>query len=493
MLTPLVKEEGITNSEKYLSTLAEKTFIGLWSYPNVYTDEGFSKNKIGKELCDLLVVFENKVIIFSDKDIKFNEDVDVKIAWKRWYTRSIVKSAKQLYGAESWIRCYPDKVYLDKQCSIPFPIDICSEQLELHLIAVTKNSYNAAKKFYDKKCTGSSGTLMQIFSLSANDYYEFPFTIGDIDPSKTFVHVFDEVTLDLILSELKTIYDFTDYLKEKVTAIRTRHLLSVCGEEDLLAYYLSSLRFDRQTSLYIPELQSNQIGFSIAENEWQHYKSSVHYHILSAYRASSSYWDFIVSNLSACILDANVGFGAEFDIKTHETALRYLASESMISRSKLSEALVEKIKSVPSNVRSARLVFSPLYSDRLYVFLVYPLSNLSDNNEYRLERVHVMQAYCLVAKYLNPNAKHIIVVATEPNGSSVRSEDILSTSYSEPLTYVEKQQAKIIMHEQKILNTVVDNSSFDSGKNRSAFKCTIRRNELCTCGSGIKYKKCCMK
>lgn len=41
---------------------------------NVYTDEGKkTASGDGKELCDLLVVFENHVIIFSDKDISFKD------------------------------------------------------------------------------------------------------------------------------------------------------------------------------------------------------------------------------------------------------------------------------------------------------------------------------------------------------------------------------------------------------------------------------------
>jgi len=40
----------------------------------------------GKELCDLLVVFEKHILIFSDKDCRFNDAVDLKLAWSRWFT-----------------------------------------------------------------------------------------------------------------------------------------------------------------------------------------------------------------------------------------------------------------------------------------------------------------------------------------------------------------------------------------------------------------------
>ena len=64
--------EGTTKSERTLTRLARKAFLSLWSYPNVYSDEGRSNGKgDGKELVDLLVVFGNDVLLFSDKDCAF--------------------------------------------------------------------------------------------------------------------------------------------------------------------------------------------------------------------------------------------------------------------------------------------------------------------------------------------------------------------------------------------------------------------------------------
>ena len=64
------KSDGITPSERYLSKLCRRSFLGLWSYPNLHTDDGRKAEKgVGHELCDLLVVFGNNVIIFSDKHL----------------------------------------------------------------------------------------------------------------------------------------------------------------------------------------------------------------------------------------------------------------------------------------------------------------------------------------------------------------------------------------------------------------------------------------
>lgn len=42
---------GNNESERYLTLLAKRAFLSLWSYPNVYTDEGRRGKGNGKELC----------------------------------------------------------------------------------------------------------------------------------------------------------------------------------------------------------------------------------------------------------------------------------------------------------------------------------------------------------------------------------------------------------------------------------------------------------
>jgi hypothetical protein len=88
--------EGTTDSERALARLARKAFLSLWSYPNVYSDEGRSGGKgDGKELVDLLVGFGNDVLLFSDKHCAFPQAVDITVAWPRWYKRAVEKSARQ--------------------------------------------------------------------------------------------------------------------------------------------------------------------------------------------------------------------------------------------------------------------------------------------------------------------------------------------------------------------------------------------------------------
>src|SRR3972149_2997254 len=110
-----IRANGATPAERYLQKLCENVFLRFWSFPGVYRDQGKTGVRgNGKEVCDLLVVFENHVIIFSDKSCVFPDSGDIEQDWARWYRRGIVASAKQVWGAERLIRENPKRLFLDR-------------------------------------------------------------------------------------------------------------------------------------------------------------------------------------------------------------------------------------------------------------------------------------------------------------------------------------------------------------------------------------------
>ena len=54
------------NAEEFVQILAKKTFIEDWCYNN-------PKLPNGKEICDLLIVFDNIIIIWQIKDLKLDK------------------------------------------------------------------------------------------------------------------------------------------------------------------------------------------------------------------------------------------------------------------------------------------------------------------------------------------------------------------------------------------------------------------------------------
>ena len=64
------KSGGLTASENKLAILGYHTFLSLWSYPNPY-----KMQSNGKELCDLLIVFDKHIIIFQTKTVRMETPV----------------------------------------------------------------------------------------------------------------------------------------------------------------------------------------------------------------------------------------------------------------------------------------------------------------------------------------------------------------------------------------------------------------------------------
>jgi len=125
--------------------------LSLWTYPS-------PTNADGKELCDLLVVFRDTVIIFSDKDCDFQEDSNIEKAWDRWYKKAIIKSAKQIYGAEKELKRNSDKIFLDSKRQKPFPLAIpTNNEMRIYRVAVARGAKDACIKFFD----GGSGSFVE--------------------------------------------------------------------------------------------------------------------------------------------------------------------------------------------------------------------------------------------------------------------------------------------------------------------------------------------
>ena len=103
----------VNASETRLVEAAERTFLKLWSYPNPL-------RAAGKELADLVVVFGNDVIVFSDKASAYRYEAG-GIGWERWFRRTIDASIRQLSGASRILADGNALVYVDDRASQAFP------------------------------------------------------------------------------------------------------------------------------------------------------------------------------------------------------------------------------------------------------------------------------------------------------------------------------------------------------------------------------------
>jgi hypothetical protein len=178
----LTRADGVTGAERYLKRLCDRTFLSLWSYPEICRDQGQSiESREGKEVCDLLVVFERHIIIFSDKDCQFPQSGNPTLDWKRWFRRAVLKSAGQVWGAERWIKSHPDRLFVDQSCRQRFPVELPEPATaKFHRVVVAHDASRACRR-----ALGGSGSLMIVPSIIGPMHHQGdnvrPFSIGQVD------------------------------------------------------------------------------------------------------------------------------------------------------------------------------------------------------------------------------------------------------------------------------------------------------------------------
>ena len=314
---PVKKNDGVNTSERYLTKLCEKSFLSLWSYPNLFRSEQ-------KELCDLLVIFGDDILIFSDKDCNYPNTGKSDLDWERWFRRAVAKSANQVWRAEAWMRKTSDRVFLDAACTKKLPITIkVTTKTRFHLILVAHGASEICKKVF-----GGSGSMMFNTYIKGLDNHILPFTFGDLDPNKTFVHVLDDTTLDILLSTLDTISDFTSYLIKKEKFLRSGIMLYSTGEEELLAKYLKHLNKNFEHDFSLTEKEALLTGVALLEGDWDAFKNSPARLAQIKEDEISYLWDGLIEQFNKHALDGTQYMVSSSDLNDTEKALSFLAREA---------------------------------------------------------------------------------------------------------------------------------------------------------------------
>jgi hypothetical protein len=433
-----IEIEPKTESERYLTQLGRQAFLSLWCYANVHTDEGkTSVSGDGKELCDLLVVFGNHILIFSDKACEFPSHPDLKVAWGRWYKRAVEKSAAQLIGAEKFLRKYPDRLFLDKQCTVRFPYSLPSKQdAVVHLIAVTKGSYNAALQHWGGT---SSGSLMLDTGLENRaQHLESPFTVGWPAGRNHFIHVLDEMMLDIALQEFDTVPDLINYFSEKERFLSSARYVSVCGEEDLIAEYQQTM--DKGEHV-LPSIPAETDAVTMLEGAWKKFDSSSKRKARDTANKHSYLWDCLIEHQSRVIRagKAESPFTEIITVGDNETVVRALASETRFARRLLAETLIFAL-SYPVDADEAttcqftRIVPSPTTTGRYYVITNMPKASHFTYADYREIRANFLITYCEGLALQFSDIREAVGIASEPFTAEESSQDFCLISFDNILS-----------------------------------------------------------
>ena len=485
MTSKIVKSEGVTPTERLLADLCDRSFLKLWSYPNPFKEDK-------DELCDLLAVFENHVFIFFDREnlAFFKEGNDPLINWNRWKKKAIDSQTRTAHGAECYIRSGRN-IFLDKDLTIPFPFDIDRQEMVVHKIIVAHGAKEACENFSKDNVYGSLG----VFYGPSEAEFPFPFMIH-IDKENP-VHVFDSHNLPIIFSELDTFYDFTSYLDAKVEAINAYEMLSYCGEEDLLAHYF--LNFNAAKNKHFIGTSEKDINaMMIGEGEWKDFIELEIYKRKKVADKISYHWDRLLQITCQNTLDGTIGGSTPL---SGRSAIHEMAKEPRFHRRALSERMIQSIRNFPETQQRImrNLSFMPsFYKDKGYVFLQLKLDDITNyENEYRPKRQTLLEVACGVAKNKFDHLKTVVGIAIDaPKYAETNSEDFIlmdCTDWTDEQRghYKKANEGLGFFKTGVVEKRTVTEFPVDK-KQKVPKRAKVGRNAPCPCGSGKKYKKCCI-
>lgn len=492
-LPVVVRGQGVTAAERYLQRLCDRSFLSLWSYPTPFRDQKVGGKGDGKELCDLLVVFGNDILVFSDKSCAFPDSGDIKLDWSRWFRRAVIKAAEQGWGAERWLRAQPDRIFLDRACTQPFPLHLpAADRMRVHQIVVAHNIAERCKAHF----RGGSGTLIFNSDLQGKNQHAEPascrpFEVGWLDGS-SFVHVLDDASVEALLGNRDTITDLVEYLRAKeyfLRALKHRGARMFCtGEEELLAEYLITTVENRHTF----DFPADTDVIFLQEGGWERFQRSERRAAQKAADQISYLWDEIIEKFNRNILDGTAYLATPHSIADRERIMRFFAAEPRAQRRFLAERLFEAVWKCKPKERFTRVIPPVSSGGPYYCFLVLPNIYNSPQENYRRIRFNFLEALCRVTKVVYPDALDIVGFATEPGSETSRSED---SAYLDARTWDAESEAdaRKLQVEFNLLTSLKTHKSRLSEfpvEEGFAPPEPNPRNKPCTCGSGKKWKHC---
>ena len=343
-----------TPTEAFVHEVCKKSFLSLWSYAS---PQG---RTAGRELCDILVLCEPDVIIFSVKEVKPKMTASDDLRFQRWVRGAVDESVDQIYGAERFIASgkHSRVVREDGLEGLPYPDKALRR---IHRVAV---------------------------ALGGDEHFSVPF--GDF--GKGFVHVFDERSFSIVTSALNTITDFVEYLSKKQELFSTRTDVQFGLEEDLLAVYLHGNRTFPRADLLL-----------IEDGAWTQFIEKPQVKAKEAADQGSYIWDRLIERIARDAAARNML--VERSLGEDESVLRIIARENRFNRRVLGQSLKSFFEASTANTVRSRMVAS--LSGVGYVFLAAP------RDEDRGKRNEELSVRCFIARAQLDYCETIIGIGTE--------------------------------------------------------------------------------
>lgn len=197
---------------------------------------------------------------------------------------------------------------------------------------------------------GSSGSLIIRPGITGDQHWTGrpdeiePFSIGDVDPSGSFVHVVNESSLNVIMQELDTITDFTEYLENKALFVRSERLSYANGEENLIAYYAIRISDNGEHDFQSHSDPSRYLNepLEIDGTHFERMTSDARYIAKNKADEISYLWDKLIETFTTHMLNGTsvTLAGYEFDLRKNELGVRYMALERRFFRRNHGKAVI---------------------------------------------------------------------------------------------------------------------------------------------------------
>ena len=340
-------------AESLVQDLAAKSFFIDWCFPN-------PKLPDGRELCDLLVVFDDIAIIWQIKNVKLRKD--------GYYSKKeVTKNIRQILGARRQL--FERKT----------PISL-------------KNSRRHTEMF-----DPSAIREVYLISVLAGEG-ELDSNLAELKGDQ-FVHMFTGAFLEIALNELNTVGDFVQYLKAKEAYLKSvEHLQIHGGEEELLAFFLIHGRSFEEL------VGAHAVVFDYGN--WQEFEHSPEYLAKKQADHISYGWDEIVDRIH------------ERGSEKYELVARELARPNRFQRRVLAKVFYDAHMAAHQNTECSDLRrVMPWDNGRTYCFV------FKDEPEPRKHRKALLETLCLVARVKCPKNQIVVGVATEKTFKPTTSYD----------------------------------------------------------------------
>ena len=328
---------------------------------------------------------------------------------------------------------------MDRDCTNAFPIQFPgAEDRIVHKVVVARGAAEACKEYLSH----GSGSLIIKPRVVAEQHWSGkiePFVIGDVDPTGSFIHVLDDVTLDVILGEMDTIRDFVDYLTKKAAFIRSGNLREAHGEENLLAYYAIRTNSDGDHDFVTDPRTDHPLV--IDRSHYGRLFGDPRYIAKKQADKISYLWDTLITEFTNHMLDGTsiTLEGYDFNLKRNEVGVRHMALQRRLLRRNFGEGIKGALEIGKTQEVFFRAMMSPVGSkENETAFFIHTLKYLDwmeQDGGYERYR-HLRSNYALVyAKGLlerHPHVKRTIGISCEPPSQGHGG--------SEDLVYVEQAE-----------------------------------------------------